>query len=184
MGALAAASAGSQVLGSAISAISAINQGDYQAQVAQNNAQIARQNATNAYSAGAASEQQTALRTRAQFGAARAAAGSSGLNANIGSPASVQESIAGLGALSGQTIRNNAAREAYGYQTQANAFEDTAAADKQAGTNSAITAGIGLVSSLAQQGLQGSQSGLIGSLQASGATPTTATPGPTLGGVY
>ena len=158
---------GASLAGTAMSAVSAINQGDYQAQVAKNNAVIARANAGNALQAGAAQEQQQLFKTAGLVGAARAAGGSSGLDVNSGSQVNVRASDAALGNLGALTIRSNAARAAYGFDTQALADDTSASNYTLAGQQGAIG---DVFSGLAQAG------GLAGQLQQSGALPGQGSP--------
>lgn len=91
----------------------------YNAGIAQINEQIAKQNASYA---GAAGEEQAGIsemRTRAQEGSIKAGQAAKGVDVNSGSAVDVQASEAAIGKLDAMTIRSNAAREAYGYQTQA-----------------------------------------------------------------
>ena len=91
-----------------------------------------------------------ALETRGAVGAARAAAGGSGVDVNVGSPAQTQATIATAGATDVATIKNNAARAAWGYQTQA--IQDTYTAQfenltaKQKATQSIVTGGLSAIS--------------------------------------
>jgi hypothetical protein len=113
---------------------------DYQSKVAAGNAEIATQNA--AY-AGASGEAQAAIseqKTRAAVGAQEAAQGSSGVDINSPTATAVRTSTSEIGALDAQTIRSNAARTAYGYETQSTNFENQSGADTSAGNN-AMTAG-------------------------------------------
>jgi hypothetical protein len=164
---LAIAAISATVIGSGISAYSAISQGDYQAQVAKNNAQIASNNSTYALQQGAVQEQDQALKTRAAVGEETASAASNGIDVNTGSAATVRAGTVGLGALSGATIRNNAARAALGFTQQSEQFSDQAQADAQAGALGAAAAGIGGVS---QAG------GLYNSFLLSGALPGANSP--------
>jgi hypothetical protein len=112
--------------GTGISALGAYEGGQatsaaaaYQAQVALNNAAIARQNAELAMSSG---EQQVGIqgmKTRAAVGTEKAGEAASGVDVNRGSFVSARAGTAELGALDALTIRSNAAKNAYGYQAQA-----------------------------------------------------------------
>lgn len=114
-------------LGSAaIGAVGAIQQGraasqaaGYNAEVAANNAKIATQNAGFAAAEGEANAAASAAKTRAKIGATLAGQGASGIDVNSGSSVDVRESESKLGMLDAMTIRSNAARQAYGFQTQA-----------------------------------------------------------------
>lgn len=90
-----------------------------QAQIARNNAIIARQNAIGALGAGEARAEIQGLRNRAQMGALKAGQAAAGVDVNTGSAADVRASAAMLGMHDMMTIRSNAARQAYGYETQA-----------------------------------------------------------------
>ena len=129
----AAASIGSAVVGG----IGAISQGqaasasaNYNAQVAQNNAKIAQQNATWAAQQGETQAATQEAKTRATVGAEKAAQAASGIDVNSGSAVDVRSSAAALGELNALTVRSNAARQAYGYQTQAASDTGQAALDK------------------------------------------------------
>lgn len=112
----------------------------YNAEVAQQNAKIQQQNAIWAQQAG---EQQAAVeeqKTRARVGAIMAAQAANGIDVNSGSALDTRSSAKELGELSALTIRSNAAKESYGYETQswnasaeANLDKMNAAAAEQAG---------------------------------------------------
>lgn len=110
-------------IGGLISAYSSIKQGQYQAGVARNNAQIAKQNAQYEIAAGKQEENAQRIKTGQLIGAARANAAASGIDANSGTPVNIQSDIGQLGELDSLTVRNNALRRAYGYQTQAATFK-------------------------------------------------------------
>jgi hypothetical protein len=117
---------------------------DYQAQVAKNNAMIARQNASWEAASGAAKESAQGMKTAASAGTAKAAQGASGIDVNTGSAANVRGAIAKLGALDALTIRSNTARAVYGYEVAATSDEAESkllsAEAKQAGTAGDISA--------------------------------------------
>jgi len=109
----------------AIGALGSIEQSRSSAAAAGYNSQVAAQNAAlatqNASFAGAQGEQETAAegaKTKAAVGATLANEGASGINVDTGSNVNVRESEAKLGMLNALTIRSNAAKSAYGYQTQ------------------------------------------------------------------
>lgn len=149
------AAAGAGLLGAGVSAIGSISQAhataasdQYQAQVADNNSIIASQNATATQAAGDIAAQNSGLKTRAALGAQTAAIGANGVDVNTGSAAAVRQGTAQTGYLDALTIRSNAARQAYGYETQA--VSDVAQADlDRKGASNASTAGdIGAATSL------------------------------------
>lgn len=153
--------------GSALSAVGSVRQGQQQANaanfnaaVAANNAQLATQNATTAGQVGAEETAITQQKTRAEVGAIKAAQAANGIDINSGSAVDVRSSASELGELNAITIRGNAARTAYGYQTQArsdeanaNLLRQEANYDTEAGDTKAAT-------TLLSSGVSGSQSGL------------------------
>ena len=130
---LALASTIAEGVGGAVSAVGAISAGQaasknaaYQSQIAQMNANIATQNARYAIEQGQQKEQAQQLKSRAQIGGMIAAQGANGLDVNSGSNLQTVEGAADLSRLDALTIRNDAAREAYNFQTQS--VSDTAQA--------------------------------------------------------
>lgn len=121
---------------------------DYQAQVAANNAKVAQQNATFAGEIGESNAERQEMRTRATVGAIKAGQGASGVDINSGSAADVRASAGELGALDALTIRSNAARQAYGYQTTATSATAQSGLDKYAAENARKGADIGFMGSL------------------------------------
>lgn len=91
----------------------------YNAEVAANNQQTALNNATLTAQAGAQQVATQQLKTRATVGAITANAAASGLDVNSDSPLDVRSSTSQLGELDALTVRSNATKQAYGYQTQA-----------------------------------------------------------------
>lgn len=122
----AAASAGGAILGGVAQARSAA----YGAQVANNNAQIMRQNA--AYSAGASAAQveTQGLKNRAMNAQARASIAANNIDVNTGSPADVQVGNRELGQLDTATVASRGAEKVYGYQTEATNQDAQATLDR------------------------------------------------------
>lgn len=121
-----------------VSALSSISQGQqqaasakYNAKVQENNAETARQNANLASAKGAANAGREQQKTRATVGAIKASQAANGIDVNTGSTVDVQSSAAELGQLNAITIRGNAARQAYGYQTQEVSDKAQAQLDRQ-----------------------------------------------------
>ena len=126
---LTAASIGATLIGAGVSAFGSIESSDaasasasYQSQVAANNATIAGENAQYAKAAGEAQVTQSELKTAATIGAIKTNQAASGLDVNSGSNEDVQSSAKELGELDALTIRNSAAKQAYGYQVQSTSF--------------------------------------------------------------
>lgn len=154
-------------IGTGVAVEGAVSAADYQSQVAKNNAVIAQQNANTDVAAGAAAEEQNALKTKAAIGGEIASQASNGLDVNTGSALSVREGTAGLGELSDLTIKNNAARQAYGAETQGANFSSAATADQLTGENQALSSLIGGGSKLAST---------YQSFQRNGALPNSSSP--------
>lgn len=118
---------------------------NYQAQVAQNNARIALENAQLAAAEGAAKESAIGMKTAAGAGTAKAAQGASGIDPNTGSAAGVRQAIGKLGALDIGTQRANTATQVWGYEVaatsdtaQAGLLEQEASQAGEAGDISAL----------------------------------------------
>lgn len=141
--------------GGAVNAYGQIQASKAQADADNFNAQVAEQNAAIATQkqqwAGEEGDQNAAIsqmKTAAKVGATKANQGASGVEVGTGSNADVITSEREIGMLDALTIRSNAARQAYGYATEAYSDKAQAQLDRYAGKN-AITAGkIGAVSTL------------------------------------
>lgn len=145
----------SSALSSAFSAVSNIMGGfaeqgaDFaRAQIARNNAIIARQNAQYAAEAGEAKTEQLGLRSRGQVAEIAARQAGSGVNPNVGSALDVRKSAGMLGALDILTARSAAARQAYGYQIEAQAQDVQSAMAKKAGNIAPWVGGFNAIGSL------------------------------------
>lgn len=170
MGAMAVLTAAS----TAMSALGSIQQGkaaqasaNYNAQVQQNNAAIATQNATLAGREGAANAEREQMKTRANVGAIKAAQGANGIDVNSGSAVDVRSGAAEAGLLNAITVRSNAAREAYGYQTQASSATGQAELDKAQGKNAAKAGYINAAGTFLGQTTKAINSGSYDSLMSS-----------------
>jgi hypothetical protein len=96
--------------------------GKYEQDVAEQNAQIARQGAADARARGQEEAGQQRMKTRRFIGAQKAAIAASGIDPTTGSALDTLSESAAFGELDALTIQNNASREAWGYQTQATGF--------------------------------------------------------------
>lgn len=141
--------------GTILSTIGSIEKGQsaasadrYAGAVAENNAIIARNNATAATQAGDVAVQQQQLKTRAEVGEMKATQGAGNIDVNSGSAVDVRSSAASLGELNALTIRNNAARQAYGYRTEATSFESESQMKDKAASEDETAGWIGGVTSL------------------------------------
>ena len=119
MTALTALSAGAGLYSSYASGKAAEAQADAQANAMERNAEISREQGHDAIQRGGMEE----LRLRRQMallrGNQRVQAASSGIDINSGSAADVQNASASDGEFDAETIRFNAARQKWGYDTQA-----------------------------------------------------------------
>ena len=128
--------------------VGSYQQAMFQAQVAQNNAAIMRQNAQMATEAGGYEESVSKLRTGQEVGAERAAQGANNVDVNVGSPAQVRESTQTLGAMDAAMIHYNAAKEAYGYGVEAQTAAAQAQLFKRAAVGGLVAGGLGAGASL------------------------------------
>lgn len=110
---------GMQVIGGIQQGQAEKAQATYNASVAAANAQIAKNKAAMAGAAGTAQVEQAQLETRAKVGGLLAAEAAGNIDVTKGSALDVRSSAAQLGELNALTVRSNAARTAYGYQTEA-----------------------------------------------------------------
>jgi len=95
---------------------------DSQAELLDYNAAVADLQAQDAIERGTIDEQRFRQSIRATIGAQRAGFAASNIDVGYGSAVDVQADAAFLGELDALTLRNNAAREAWGYRVEA---EDT-----------------------------------------------------------
>lgn len=98
-------------------------QGAYESSIADTNAEIAGVQERQTLEKGDIDASREDLKNQQVVGAERAAQGASGVDVASGSSALVRAGTAGIGAVDELQIRNNAARQAWGYQTQA--LQDT-----------------------------------------------------------
>ncbi len=154
-----AASVGATALGSIASGYSTSRADKANAQIAQQNAGIARQNATFAAEEGEQTAGVQGQKTRQTAGEQKAGMGASGVSANTGSNVDVQASTAMTGQLDLMNIRARAARQAYGFDTQAVGLENQAKIDKAAGKNAIAEGFIGGATKAGQEALLLNQSG-------------------------
>ncbi len=133
----------STVVGGVVSAIGAKQQADAQANAANYNAAVARNAALFAQQQGEVNAQAADRRTAAMIGRQRAAYAAGNLDVNTGSPLDIQADTADMGRLNSLTIRNNAARQAYGYQANANLDAASASNYETAGNTAMIGSLVG-----------------------------------------
>lgn len=172
---LGAISIGSTVLGGIMGAKGAKDQGKaqseallYQAGISDWNAKINKQNAIYARDAGDTESRIAGQKTAQQVGLIRATQGASGLDVNTGTQLKVQEGQAKVGAADVAQIRANAARRAFGYETEATSNEmqsgllrQQASNAKKAGKTNAIASILGTAGSVASKWTQAKSVGLF-----------------------
>jgi len=117
---------------------------NFNAQIARDNAAIALQNAAWTGAEGNSQVESQELKNRTQMGNIEANQAASGVDVNKGSAVNVRATQEAMGQLDVATVRANAARRAYGFETEASGFQSQAELDataaKQAGTAGLISA--------------------------------------------
>lgn len=146
-------------LGAVASGYSKSASDKYNAQVALNNANVATENAAYVAAEGNQRLEAQGLKNRNEAGLIRTNQAASGIDVNSGSAANVQASANMLGQLDALTMRSEAARKAYGFETeaandkaQAGLYKSAAKKDVTAGY---IDAGTSLLSKTATMSASG-----------------------------
>lgn len=143
------------IVGTGVSALGAIQQGQaqsnaakYQAAVDRNNSILAQRAAADAVERGKEAEATQRRKTTITLARQRAAVASSGIELDTGSPLDILGDTAQFGELDAQTVRGNTERERLGYEAQGSNFRASAGLNDMK-ASSAKTAGlIGGASSL------------------------------------
>jgi hypothetical protein len=91
--------------------------------------------ANDAIKRGAVEEDQQRLATTSAIGTQRAGFAANGIDVNSGTAANIQDDTAQLGEFDALTIRNNAAREAWGYKAQSDTYRQSAKTAVQSAKN-------------------------------------------------
>lgn len=112
-------------------------EGNYASAAYSQNAGLAEQQAADAIARGVESESRFRTEVKGAVGSSRASQAAQGIDVGAGSAVDVQHDIAAVGELDALTIRNNAAREAWGYQTQATQYRSAAEYARVSGRNQA-----------------------------------------------
>lgn len=139
------ATAGLLIMGAGVglSASSTYQAGKDNAATLRFNREIAEVRARDAIARGQAEEARYRLSVRQLVGEQRAAMAAQGLDLSFGSALDLQMDAAYFGELDALTIRNNAAREAWGYRMQGLGFEMQADQSERAGTSNAFATMLG-----------------------------------------
>lgn len=131
------------------------------AKIANHNAVLANRKAEDARTRGAQEGRAKQIQTMQLLGLQRAAAAGAGVQVDSGSALKLTEDTAMFGKLDELTIRNNAERQALGFEGQASIFGAEAEAAKAAGsaaeTASFINAGSSLLGSANASGITGNE---------------------------
>jgi len=145
------------------------DQYNYKAGVAQVNKRIAEQNRDYSFASGGAESTRFGQGAAQRMGKIKTAQAASGIAVNSGSAKLVQESQHAADLGTEKQIADNAGRRAYGFQVQAENFENEASMNKTSAINAKRSGEIGAISSLvstatsvASKWYQGSQNGLGG----------------------
>lgn len=120
----------------------------YQARVAQNNQAIAGNAANLAAASGESQVEQQGMKTAAEVGAIKAAQAASNIDVNTGSALDVRSSAAALGELDALTIRSNAEKAVYGYQTQGISYGAQAGLEQAQAAQAPVAGAIGATGSV------------------------------------
>lgn len=148
----------------------------YQAGIARMNRDVAKSNADYARKAGEAEAQQYGMRSRARMGDITTHQAASGLDVNSDSYVGVRESQAAISQQDQAMIRSNAARRAFGFETEAanqeaqsNIYLASARNVKRSAQYKRLASIIGTAGSLSSRWMQANQIG-IGSSGGGGGT--------------
>ncbi len=129
-----------QVTGNVLTGIEGYKQGQFQAQVAKNNAALLDVAAGDTRAAGQTAASNLKTETGRLVASQKAAQAANGVDVNVGSAVEVRDATQALGDMDAMTLQYNAMREAYGYQAQAANERSAASAAKRTG-NAALASG-------------------------------------------
>ncbi|WP_375199064.1 virion core protein, T7 gp14 family [Cupriavidus metallidurans] len=115
---------------------------DYNATIAENNADLATLQAQDAVTRGRQSESDLYRQSGQLMGRQRANTAANGISLNEGSPAAIEASTRYMRDVDLATLRNNAARSAWGYNVQADNYRSQAKAYRAAADASSPTASV------------------------------------------
>ena len=135
--------------GTALSARGQIKAGNAAKKAGDANAAILEARAIDATSRGVDEEQRYRSSVRGLIGSQRAGFAAQGIDVGSGSAADVQADSAYLGELDALTIRNNAAREAWGFRVEAQQAREGGKIAQKEGRWGAVNSIVGTAGSLA-----------------------------------
>jgi len=119
-------------------------QANYQAQVARQNQELADRQAADAVARGQVAEDAQRRKTAQAIGTQTAILAAQGTDLS-GSPTDILGDTASAGELDAQTIRSNAAREAYGYKIQSTGFGNEGMVQDSRARNSYYSGGTNML---------------------------------------
>lgn len=131
--------AGASVALSGVSAYNQYQQGKYSSAVAEQNAEVATAQAQDSINRGNAQADEVRRRNRQAAGTQAATMGATGADLSTGGALDIFGDTAQFGALDALTTVNNAQREAYGYQVQAENYKAQASSARKQGNMGAFT---------------------------------------------
>jgi outer membrane murein-binding lipoprotein Lpp len=141
---LAAISIGTALVGGGVSAMGAAKTADANSQAATYQAAVADLSTER----GNIQSELSNYKTRQALGTARAGFAAQGVDVNSGSPLAVRQSIAEVGELDSQIIRQKAAEEAFGYKVKGGDFAAEAELDKMKASNAETAGAFNVASSI------------------------------------
>ncbi|ELI0535538.1 hypothetical protein Q8U12_003691 [Salmonella enterica] len=131
--------AGATLAAGALSAYNQYQQGKYSSAVAEQNAEVATAQAQDSINRGNAQADEVRRRNRQAAGTQAATMGATGADLSTGGALDIFGDTAQFGALDALTTVNNAQREAYGYQVQAENYKAQASSARKQGNMGAFT---------------------------------------------
>ncbi len=144
-------------------------EGQYRAEVAQQNAELDDYRAAQAATIGAVQEDQHRAKVRQMVGSQRASLAANGLDLGSGTAADMVDETQAAGEVDALTIRFNAMNEAWGYRTSAVNERNGGKFAKWAGKREATGAYLSTAASVASQGSSAYGSGTFSKKPATGA---------------
>lgn len=106
------------IVGGGIRAAGTIIEGQERGEALELSAALSDMAAADALQRGAQQEQRLRMATGRALGQGRVAAAVSGLEGDVGTPADIMADVRLIGEMDAETIRNNAARAAWGYRVE------------------------------------------------------------------
>ena len=122
-----------------LSGLGGLQQADYMAAVTRNNAAIARGNASQALQAGQYNASTVKMRGSTLAAEQQVAQAANGVDVGVGSAAAVRDATQRMSALDAAMVQYNAAKQAFGFETQAATDETQAKLYKMSGRNALFT---------------------------------------------